>query len=255
MGEKRNILIVDDESELLEMLQWQLQEHAYTVHTATSGKEALAILQKKSIPIVISDIRMPGMDGIELVEKAKKLLPDVQCIFITGHGGRKTAVEATKLGGFSYLQKPLSVDELVVAIQRAGEKLDLIRIIGEIKGESQHKEERVTRKIQIAIFDIMNLSLRYWELTCQKTKVDMADESGIWAASIDDAGNCRTRTMDRYLKISTIPKNPNYNNVLNTGAFVLRKCPRDYPDLEEQLKTRMQDLVDMQRELEIIRSF
>ncbi len=254
MDERRNILIVDDESDLLEMLQWQLQEFAYKVHTATSGEKAIEILYKKPIPIVISDIRMPGMDGIELVKKAKELRPDVQCIFITGHGGRKTAVEAAKLGAFSYLHKPLGVDELVVAIQKAWEKLELIQIIrGMEKG--QHKEKRVTKEIRIAIYDIMNLSVRYWELTSGKTKVNLADKSGIWTANIDDAGNCRTRTMDRYLKISTIPNNPNYNNVLNTGAFVLKNCPRDYPDFEEQLTTRMQTLVDMQRELEIIKSF
>ena len=66
------ILIVDDESILIEMLQWQLQEYAFTVHTAGSGDEALAILHDKMIPIVISDIRMPDMDGIELITKAKK---------------------------------------------------------------------------------------------------------------------------------------------------------------------------------------
>jgi YesN/AraC family two-component response regulator len=189
------------------------------------------------------------------VKKAQKIVPDVQCIFITGYGGRKIAVEATKLGGFSYLQKPLSIDELIVAIWKAQEKLDLLRTIKTIKGKKQNKEQLVIQQIRNAIFDIMNISVRYWELSYGKTKVALAEESAIWTAMLDnDIGCYRTRTMDRYLKISTIPKHPNYNNVLNTGSFVLKKCLHDYPDLEKQLKTKMQQLIDLQRELEIIRS-
>ena len=249
------ILLVDDESALIDSLQRLLQEHDYIVHTATSGEAALSVLYNKSIPIVISDIRMPGMNGIELVKKAQKIVPDVQCIFITGYGGRKIAVEATKLGGFSYLQKPLSIDELIVAIWKAQEKLDLLRTIKTMQGKKQNKEQLVIQQIRNAIFDIMNISVRYWELSYGKTKVALAEESAIWTAVLDkDIGCYRTRTMDRYLKISTIPKNPNYNNVLNTGSFVLKKCPHGYPDLEKQLKTKMQQLIDLQRELEIIKS-
>ena len=248
------ILLVDDESGMIESLQRLLQEHAYTVHTATSGEAALSFLSNKSIHIVISDIRMPGMDGIELVKKAKKIVPDVQCIFITGYDGRKMAVEATKLGGFSYLKKPLSIDELIVAIWKAQEKLDLLRTIQTMKEKKQNKEELIIQQIRNAIFDIMNISVRYWELSCGKTKVALAEESGLWTAMLDkDIGCYRTRTMDRYLKISTIPKNPNYNKVLNTGSFVLKKCPHGYPDLEKQLKTKMQQLIDLQREPGIIR--
>jgi YesN/AraC family two-component response regulator len=249
------LLLVDDESVLIEMLQWQLQEHSYTVLTATNGEEALSILSNKPIPIVISDIRMPGMNGIELVKKAKEIVPDVQCIFITGHGGRKVAVEATKLGGFSYLQKPLSIDELVVAIGKAQEKLDLLRTIRGIKEENHNKEKLVIEQIRNSIFDVMNIAVRYWELSYGKTKAALAEESSIWTVRLDKNVGCyRTRTMDRYLKISTIPKNPNYNNVLNTGAFVLKKCPHDYPDLEKQLRAKIQQLMDLQRELEILRS-
>ena len=241
--------MVDDELGLIESIQRLLQEHAYTVHIATSGKEALSILADKSIPIVISDIWMLGMDGIELVKKAQEIVPDVQCIFITGYGGRKIAVEATKLGGFSYLHKPFSIDELIVAIGKAQEKLDLLRTIQTMQEEKKNKAQLVIQQIRNVIFDIMNISVRYWELSSRKTKVELAEESGIWTAVLDkDVGSYRTRTMDRYLKISTIPKNPNYNNVLNTGSFVLKNCPNGYPDLEKQLKTKMQQLMDLQRE-------
>lgn len=248
------ILVVDDESILIEMLQWQLQEHSFTVHTAGSGSEALAILHEKMIPIVISDIRMPGMDGIELMTRAKEIVPDVQCIFITGYDSKKQAVEATKLGGFSYLQKPLSIDELLVAIGKAQEKLELLRTISHLQTTSHDTKKLIIKQIRNIIFEIMNISVRYWELSCGKSKSDLAVESTIWTVSIDKGASCyRTRTLDRYLKISTIPKNPNYNNVLNTGTFVLQRCSQEYPELKKQLQTNMQMLVSRQLELELIK--
>jgi two-component system sensor histidine kinase ChiS len=249
------ILLVDDESDLIEMLQWQLAEEGFSVASATSGQEALEILKRERIAIVISDIRMPGMDGIELVRRAKEIIDDVQCIFITGHGGRKIAVEATKLGGFSYLQKPLSIQELVVAIEKAREKLDLLRALRALRQESEEREEILVREIRKTIFDIMNIAVRYWELAYGKTRAALAEESGVWSVQLDrDSGCYRTRTLDRYLKIPTIPKNPNYNKVLNTGSFVLRTCNRMYPDLDAQLQKQMARLIDLHRELEIVRS-
>lgn len=249
------VLLVDDESDLIEMLQWQLEEQGFSVASATSGQEALDILARDGIAIVISDIRMPGMDGIELVRRAKEIVEDVQCIFITGHGGRKIAVEATKLGGFSYLQKPLSIQEMVVAIEKAGEKLDLLRALRTMRRESEEREQVLIQEIRNTIFDIMNISVRYWELAYGKTRAALAEESSLWSVQLDrDSGCYRTRTLDRYLKIPTIPKNPNYNKVLNTGSFVLRTCDRMYPDLDSQLQKQMARLMELHREFEIARS-
>jgi YesN/AraC family two-component response regulator len=235
------ILLVDDEPDLIEMLKWQLEKHVSKVYTALSGEEALDILQQEALDIVISDIRMPGMDGIELVKRVKKLRKNAQCIFITGHGDKETAVAAFELGAFFYLPKPLSIDTLVLVILKAQEKLELIR--------GNPKE------IRISIFDVMNFALRYWELISGKTKVHLAEESRIWAVALDDHGNYRTRTLDRYLRIATMPKNPNINKVLNTCDFILAKCPSDYPDLEAQLREKKNALDLAQRELEITRSF
>ena len=252
---EQRVLLVDDESDLIEMLQWQLEQQGFSVVSATSGQEAVEILAGEQIPIVISDIRMPGMDGIELVRRAKEIVEDVQCIFITGHGGRKIAVEATKLGGFSYLQKPLSIQELVVAIEKAAEKLTLLRALRAMKQESEDREQVLVQEIRKTIFDIMNIAVRYWELAYGKTRAALAEESGLWSVQLDrDSGCYRTRTLDRYLKILSIPKNPNFHKVLNTGSFVLRTCNRMYPDLDSQLQKQMARLMELHRELEIARS-
>ncbi len=134
------------------------------------------------------------------------------------------------------------------------EKLELLRTIEQLHKHSRDKEELVVKQIRNAIFEIMNISVRYWELSNGKSKSDLAEESTIWTAGFDKEAGCyRTRTLDRYLKISTIPKNPNYNNVLKTGTFVLQRCSQDYPDLKKQLQENMQLLVAKQLELETMK--
>jgi len=119
------------------------------------------------------------MDGIELLQHATEIQPDVQCIFITGHGGVKTAVAAVKRGAFSYLRKPIDMDELELAILKAMEKLELIRTVRQMRKEFDREEEVIKEELRVAIFDVMNPSLRYWELASGKTKLDLAEQSGI----------------------------------------------------------------------------
>lgn len=253
MEQRAKLLVVDDEQDITELLKWQLDGLSQTVHTALSGKEALEILHRDELDILIADIRMPGMDGIELLQHATEIQPDVQCIFITGHGGVKTAVAAVKRGAFSYLRKPLDMDELELAILKAMEKLELIRTVRQMRKEFDREEEVIKEELRVAIFDVMNLSLRYWELASGKTKLDLAEQSGIWTITKDYFEGGRTRNLDRYLRISTIPKNPNLNNVLKTGDFVLAKCQGEFPDISNKLMTSMDQLETMHRRLEQLR--
>ena len=252
------LLVVDDEQDITELLKWQLDGLSQTVHTALSGKEALEILHRDELDILIADIRMPGMDGLELLQHATEIQPDVQCIFITGHGGVKTAVAAVKRGAFSYLHKPLNMDELELAILKAMEKLELIRTIRQMRKEFDREEEVIEEEVikeelRAAIFDVMNLSLRYWELASGKTKLDLAEQSGIWTITKDYYEGGRARNLDRYLRIPTIPKNPNLNNVLKTGEFVLAKCQGEFPDISNKLMISMDQLETMHRRLEQLR--
>ena len=100
------------------------------------------------------------------------------------------------------------------------------------------KNER-TKPLREILVEIMNLSLSYWGLTTQRTKGELAEESKIWHASIDSLGAFRTRTLDRYLKLETIPQHPNWRNVFLTAQFVLQYCPDNAPELKEQLRTHL----------------
>ena len=119
------VLLVDDEKDFVEMLSLRLNEVGEKIVTAYSGKECLEMLEKKKdIDVVILDIKMPGMDGIETLKEIKKRFPLVEVIMLTGHGSTETAVEGMKLGAFDYLLKPADFNDLMIKLAAARERKD-----------------------------------------------------------------------------------------------------------------------------------
>jgi len=113
------ILVVDDEEMLRDRLKSLLELEDYEVITAESGPKGLEAYDREKPDIIVSDIRMPGMDGIEFLTKIKALKTDVEVIMLTGHGGIESAIEAMKIGAFDYMNKPVNFDELCVNVKRA----------------------------------------------------------------------------------------------------------------------------------------
>jgi DNA-binding NtrC family response regulator len=118
------ILVVDDEKDFVEMLSLRLQEGGEKVECAYNGKECLAVLEKNDIDVVLLDIKMPGMDGIETLKVIKKKFPITEVIMLTGHGTTETAVEGMKLGAFDYLLKPSDFNELYQKLRAARKRKD-----------------------------------------------------------------------------------------------------------------------------------
>jgi len=114
-----SILIVDDEPSILQTLSGLLSDEGFEVTTAANGYEALKIIDAESPDLVLLDIWMPGIDGIETLKEIKNQNPRIQVIIITGHGTIETAVNATKLGAYDLIEKPLSIDKVIVAINNA----------------------------------------------------------------------------------------------------------------------------------------
>ena len=114
-----SILIVDDEPTILRSLGGLLSDEGFEVLTASNGYEALKIIDVESPDLVLLDIWMPGIDGIETLKEIKKNNDFIQVIMITGHGTIETAVNATKLGAYDFIEKPLSIDKVIVAINNA----------------------------------------------------------------------------------------------------------------------------------------
>ena len=118
------VLLVDDEIDFVEMLSLRLNEAGERVTPAYSGRECLETLAKTSIDVVILDIKMPGMDGIETLKEIKKRFPLVEVIMLTGHGTTETAVDGMRLGAFDYLLKPADFSELLEKLEGARKRKD-----------------------------------------------------------------------------------------------------------------------------------
>jgi len=124
---KGKILIVDDEPIVRNLLGLQIERLSYEVAKAANGPEALALLWQSPFDILITDILMPGMDGLSLLQQAVTIQPDLECIVVSGQGEVSTAVEAMKMGAINYIQKPVTMQELEVALAKGMERLALLR--------------------------------------------------------------------------------------------------------------------------------
>src|SRR5512147_2495389 len=116
------VLIVEDDQPLRELLQIELSRSGYKVEAAANGEEGLAMYKEQIFNIVLLDVRMPGADGVEILQqmRAESNIPEI--IMFTGHGTIETAVECIKHGAYDYLTKPVKLDELEMLIDKAYEK-------------------------------------------------------------------------------------------------------------------------------------
>jgi DNA-binding NtrC family response regulator len=116
------ILLVDDEEDFVEMLSLRLEAVGEKVTPAYSGKECLQVLEDQDIDVVILDVKMPGMDGMETLQEIKRRFPPVEVLLMTGHGTMDSAVEGQDLGAFDYLLKPADFNELMAKLEAARKK-------------------------------------------------------------------------------------------------------------------------------------
>jgi len=141
------ILVVDDEKSTLSMFRLFLGAYGYTVLTAENGTEGLQIFEKEKPPIVITDIKMPGVDGIELLRQIKEINAMTEVIMITGHGDMELAMKALDLNATDFINKPIQKPALDSALKRAEYRLQLT-------GEKKKNEIHLRAEKDVTIIDI-----------------------------------------------------------------------------------------------------
>ena len=135
---KRNkILVVNDEHLIRWSLEQNLKKQGYEVVTAGDGEEALRLIREEQPDLVLLDIQMPGINGIEALEKIKEYDEEIVVIMVTAHGGLETAVNAMRLGAYDYVSKPFNLDELAIIIKKALENTDLKLEVARLRSETK----------------------------------------------------------------------------------------------------------------------
>ena len=119
---KTRVLIVDDEKEFVDLVSERLTMRDYDVTACYSGEEALETVKKYNFDIVVLDILMPGIDGIETLREIKRIKPLTEVILLTGHAAVDTAIEGMRLGAYDYLTKPCEISDLVTKLDKAHDR-------------------------------------------------------------------------------------------------------------------------------------
>lgn len=119
---KMRLMLVDDEERFIQTTQKLLLKHGYDVITASSGPECLQKLDQELVHVVILDVKMPDMDGVETLKRIKQKFPMVEVIMLTGHATAESAVEGMKSGAIDYLVKPADIDDLIAKAEEAFKK-------------------------------------------------------------------------------------------------------------------------------------
>jgi two-component system, NtrC family, nitrogen regulation response regulator NtrX len=151
------ILVIDDERSIRNTLKDILEYEKYEVDLAEDGIKALDKIKAGTYDVILCDIKMPGMDGIEVLEKLTELIPDTPVVMISGHGNIDTAVESIKKGAFDYIEKPLDLNRLLITIRNAMDKSSLVT-------ETKILKKKVNKKYEIV-----------GESQALKSVVEMAD--------------------------------------------------------------------------------
>uniref|UniRef100_A0A7V3ZX37 Sigma-54-dependent Fis family transcriptional regulator n=1 Tax=candidate division WOR-3 bacterium TaxID=2052148 RepID=A0A7V3ZX37_UNCW3 len=134
------IAVVEDDKSERWILSDFLRKKGYTVFDFEWGEEAFKFFEKNPVEVVISDLRLPGLSGVELLEKVKALRPQTEFIIVTAYGDVNSAVEAMKKGAYDYLLKPLNLEELLLKLKRIEEKFLLVRKLEEIESEIRYSK-------------------------------------------------------------------------------------------------------------------
>lgn len=111
--EKLKVLLVDDEEEFVFTLAERLQLRDIVTLVATNGDHALQIVETDRPPVVVLDVMMPGLGGLDVLQQIRRDHPDIQIILLTGHGSTKNGIKGMRMGAFDYIMKPVNIDELI----------------------------------------------------------------------------------------------------------------------------------------------
>lgn len=142
------LLLIDDEEGIRKVLSLSLRRDGYQVLTAEEGGKGIEMFRQNLPPIVLTDVKMPGIDGIEVLKRVKEIDPDTEVIVITGHGDMEVAIRSLQLGASDFITKPVSDDALSIALKRAEQKLEMKRRLKEYTHDLESMVKAATEELR-----------------------------------------------------------------------------------------------------------
>ncbi|MHC4472009.1 MAG: sigma-54-dependent transcriptional regulator, partial [Planctomycetota bacterium] len=192
MEKDLRVLVVDDEPKIRQLLQRLLEREGYRVSTAGDGAAALEEILRERPALVITDLKMPGMDGVELLKRARSIDPDLPVVLITAYASMETAVEALREGVDDYITKPFSINEMKKVVGRILTNRTLAaenaRLLGELRianAELLQHRQRLTVKVVEAEFDLSEANR---ELGLRLGQMEVIHEINRMTATVFDQG-------------------------------------------------------------------
>lgn len=223
------ILIADDEPGVRKILEQVLQEDGYQVMQAADGREALKLFEENPYPLVIADIVMPGLNGIELLQHIKQLSSTTQVIIITSHASVETAVEALRCGAYDYLFKPFeNLDLVSAAARRAAERIGLEgenrRLLAKLKDQNRELETRVKKRT----LDLEKTNRQLVEEIQERLRAQVAAESA-------------SRVRNEFLANMSHELRTPLNHIIGFAKIILS---RHFGDLNEVQREYLDDVLE-----------
>ncbi len=145
---KYKVLIIEDEEAIVRGLSRSLKIDGYDVVSAYNGEEGLKVFQREDPEIILTDIKMPGMDGLEVLKKVKEINPETEVIIITGHGDMESSIEALQYDASDFINKPVTEDSLSIALRRAEEKIEMRKKLEEYTTDLENKIQIATKELR-----------------------------------------------------------------------------------------------------------
>jgi len=142
------LLIIDDEEGIRKVLTLSLASDGYDVLAAATGEEGIEVFKKESPSIILTDIKMPGMDGVEVLKQIKELNPETEVIMITGHGDMDSAIESLKLDASDFLNKPIKDEALSIALKRAEQRIAIKKKLREYTDDLERMVRIATEEVK-----------------------------------------------------------------------------------------------------------